>query len=291
MDKLFYDISKAFGVDREISEVKAVIREYIEKKHICIYEDEVGNLIVKLGTGNKKLLMSALMNRCGYMAVKIDNEESGKVEINGTNIEPKLDGKYLRTKGGAIARIHDGDKIDILVGQIQAGEFLMIDEEIRVFDNKVSGVEVSNISLIYSLIKVIEEVNIKDKEVYFVFSYKEDSIFKSNFAAKAIRPDRALFFDSSQNSDKLQLIYMNRKYLANESFKQDILNIAKENDIDITLKDCIDETEADSIHKEVGGIATVVLGLPCKYKNTSLQIIERVAIEEMRKLLKEIIEG
>jgi len=31
--------------------------------------------------------------------------------------------------------------------------------------------------------------------------------------------------------------------------------------------------------------------LPSKYKNTSLQIIERATIEEMRKLLKEIIEG
>lgn len=291
MDKLFGDISKAFSVDREISEVKAIIKDFIEKKQIKNYEDEVGNLIVKLGTGKKKILVSVIMSRCGYVTIKLDNEEKGEVEGIGTNLEPKLDGKYLKSKNGSIVRINDGSKIDILDGKIQVGEFLTIDEEIRVFDNTISGVEVSNISLVYLLVRVIEKVSIIDKEVYFVFSYKEDGIFKSRHAAKEIKPDRAIFFDSSQKSEELQLIYMNRGYLANESFKQEIISISKENNIDIILKDSTDENEADLIHKDVGGIATIVLALPCKYKNTTLQIIDKSAIEKMQKLLIKIVEG
>lgn len=307
MDILLQKLVSAFKVSGHEEGIRELIKEELKDVDCEIKEDKLGNLIVKVGSGNNKIMFTSNMDEIGLMVTYI--EDNGNVKF--TNVG-ELDTNNILNK---VAIFNDGtlgviscsdDKKEIenmyidlglsnkedVMKHINEGDVAKIESEVFKLGNRISGTSLSNIANCYVLINLIKEIEKTSKECYFVFSSQGKLGGRGGrAAANQIKPDYVVVL-STEEVDLGKgpaLIIKDKSLIMCHEIKELLEEAAKNKNIELQYKVSKDSTEGGLIHKEVGGIKTGVVALPIRYKNLNLEMIEYKDLENLKKLLKELV--
>ncbi|EES92060.1 M42 family metallopeptidase [Clostridium botulinum] len=325
MDRLMESLIDSFGVSTKEENIKDIIKKQIKLMNkekllnLDFNEDEMGNIVVKVGEGTEKLMICTHMDNTGLMVMDIDHRGFLKVIPVG-NIDLKnISASFFKSQQGYIGRMgflkEDSSKDNLFIDfgistkekvkeKIKEGDFLeLIGKKIQV-ENKIIGANIHSRIACYIILKVIENISIKNlnKEVYFVFSVQKELGFKGvKLAAVNIKPHSAIVLDSMESNDAKEGSYkialdkgtimsvFDRSLVIHNEIKEKIEKVSKKLDLKLQYSISDGENEGGLIHKEVGGIKTGMIALPCRYINTSGEMISLEDVANTISLLNEFI--
>ncbi|AAK78198.1 endoglucanase [Clostridium acetobutylicum] len=311
MDMLLKKILGTFGVSGREKEISEVIKEELNKYPCEVREDKLGNIIVKLGSGREKIMLSTNMDKKGVITYHI--EEDGKVRIDAIG-DIKADdiiGKTVVFRSGIEGKIESEKKennefrdiyVNVNMGKREAVLKYISEGEAAEFGGNtfadkenVVGPYLSNRAGCYAFLKVIKEIKSIDKEVYFVFSTQGNLNGRgARAAAFEIEPDMCISVNTEKEGEvKLSegpiLVLMEKGLITNYHVKEQIISSAEK--AQIKLQRCVSSESSDGsvVHKEVGGIKTGTIALPCKNKNETNETISLNDVDDLVKLLQYIV--
>ncbi|WP_125154908.1 M42 family peptidase [Clostridium rectalis] len=314
MDKLLSELINTFGVSGNEEFVRSIILEVLKDKEYDIKEDKMGNLIVKVGNGSKKIMICTHMDQIGFIVSYIEDNGFIRVEKLGNFKTDNISHSYIRFKNGSIGKIiinKDDMYIDIgaknkeeVNNKIKIGDTAcLVGPCLEVENNNIISPNLDNRIGCYVLLKLLMDINTLNKETYFVFSSQK---LMGNRGARAaayeVDPNYCIVLDVKQSSDSLSgknsfklgngpgINIMDKTLIMHEDVKSMIemasseLNLRTQN---IILDDI---SEGGVIHKERNGIKTGELCIPCRYKNSSSEMVNFDDVNGCIKLLKKILE-
>ncbi|AEB77163.1 peptidase M42 [Clostridium botulinum] len=326
MDRLMESLIDSFGVSTREENIKDIIKKQInlinEEKllNLDLNEDDMGNIVVKLGEGTEKLMISTHIDNSGLMITDIDDNGFFKVVPMGSIDLKNISANFFKSQDGHIGRmgfLKEGSSEDNLFidfglstkenakDKIKEGDTLeLIGHKIEV-ENKIIGANIHSRIACYILLKVIENINIKNlnKELYFVFSVQKELGCKgARLAAVNIKPNSAIVLeamdsdDTKEGSSKIALdkgtimSVFDRSLVIHHKVKETIEEISKKLNLKLQYSISDGQNEGGFIHKEVGGIKTGMIAIPCRYINTSGEMISLKDVENTISLLNGVID-
>jgi endoglucanase len=328
MDKLLEKLFNSFGVSSREDSIRDIIKNEIEAikningNNIEIMEDGIGNLIAKIGEGSQKLMLCTHMDNPGFMATTI--ESSGFIRISPIgNIKPeKMVGMLVKFQNNIIGRI-DSSKSNPLVEdlfidigveskeiaqkQIKEGDVAELIGNRVESNGRIIGPNLHSKIACHTFLQIIREVrDIKNlnKEIYFVFSTGSQMGFVgARAAAFEIKPNIAIVLDGIEAEDyaggkgdiRLEngsIITIFDKSLVIHHQVKDIIESSAQNlNIKTQYNIGSGKNEGGLIHKEVGGIKTGMIGIPCRYMDTSEEMISLKDADDTKGLISEIVKN
>ncbi len=237
-EKMMRDLSEAYGVSGFETEIKDVIRRYADNHYDELREDSLGNLIFKIGEGDKKILIESHMDEVGLIVKYIDDNGFVYVSpLGGLDAHTLLNqrfklitskGKRLWAVSGSKA-IHlqeDGEDEKLKIKDmfldfgvknkeelqklgVNIGEVLSYDAPFMVFGNGkyATGKALDNRTGCYTSMEIMRKVY-KSKELkkrytfFFAFTTQEEIGLKgARVAAFKEEVDFALVLDTSPAGD------------------------------------------------------------------------------------------
>lgn len=323
MEKLI----RAFGVSGKENYIKDIIKQELEniknskKINIDIKEDTIGNLIVRLGKGNERIMICTHMDNAGVIATLV--EETGFVRVSPIgNLKPeKLIRSFVKFENGTLGRVDASEAnpsrddlfVDLGVSNkevanqnIKEGDLAEIIGQGFISDNRVVAPNLHSKLGCYTLlniIKGIKEVENLNKEFYFVFTSQMEVGFRgARAAASEIKPGIAIVLDSIEAEDyiggnatlKLEggpvMCIYDKSLVIHNDVKKVIEDAAEKLSISIQYSIGNDRNEGGLIHKETGGIKTGVIEIPCRYMHTSGEMMSLKDIENIVSLICDVVE-
>lgn len=311
MDCLLNKLVTAYGVSGREEAVREVIREELREVNCDIREDKMGNIIVKLGSGEEKIMFCAHMDQIGVIATYV--EDNGIVRVGSVGDFKPLDmvHNFVEFRNGAIGKLCASKEnptiedmyIDLglssreeVLKQVKEGDTARFTMTYNTLSGKEIGPNFDDRIGCYVLLRMIKELKAFSKEVYFVFStQKELGGRGARAAAYAIKPDYCIVVDveatgdvpGAQGSLKLDggpVVSIINKTLILDHEVRDMLDKAAESaNIKLQYSISTENTDGGLIHKEVGGIKTGVVSIPCRYLHT---VSEMISMEDVEKTIK-----
>ncbi|MCY6485910.1 peptidase M42 [Clostridium aestuarii] len=319
LERLLERLLDTFSVSGREQKVREVIKEELNSmaSPFEIKEDKMGNLIVKLGSGDTKVMLCTSMDNSGVMATFIEDNGLIRVSPVGDFSYETLVGNFARFENGVLGRIGSAkDKpsendlfIDIGVSSRQEALKKVNEGDIAEFignklevENKIIASNLHNKLGCYALLQIIKELESTDKELYFVFTAEDKVGYRgARAAAFEIKPDMCIVIGSIKTGDtigakgKIKVeggpvtSIFDKGLVIDHEIKENIEKAAEK--LNIKLQYSIDDgkNQGGLIHKEVGGIKTGMIGIPCRYKDTIGEMISLKDVEDTVKLIKKLI--
>lgn len=314
MDNLLNKLLEAFGVSGREEEVRKCIVNELKPLNYDIKEDKMGNLIVKTGSGQEKVMVCAHMDSVGFMATYIQDNGFVRVGQVGDYELRGLKGNKVKFENGIIGRIdYTGENpcinsmfVDIGAKDKEEAEKLVkvsqtaaLAEDAYEINNNISGANLDSRIGCYILLKAIKEVKNTDKEIYFVFtSQKQLDGRGARAAAFEIKPDKCVVIDTIESKDLPDadgnikvgegpvIVAMDKSVIINHKVKEQLEKVAEAAKVDVQFGVSAETSEGGLIHKEAGGIMTGVLAVPCRYKCSSSEVICMKDVEAAVDIIK-----
>lgn len=317
MDAMLERLINAFGVSGREEQIKKVIIDELKDIKYDIKEDKMGNLIVKMGEGSEKIMITANMDQAGLIATHI--EDNGFVRVSNIgDIKPSnINHSLVAFESGIVGRIagsKENPKIENLFVDFALSDKEEVCKKVKIGDAAcllASGFEVENKVVVpglnnrigcYILLKVIKELEKSNKEVYFVFSAQGELGGRgARAAAYAINPDYCVVLDVNEAGDyiggegniKLEcgpvIRIKDRTLIISQEIKEILDSAAEKANVKIQYGICKEGTDGGLIHKERGGIRTGVLAVPIRYNHTVSEMVSMKDVENIIKVIKELL--
>jgi tetrahedral aminopeptidase len=321
MDKLLERLIDSFGVSGHEQEIRETIKSEIEKYNCEISEDKMGNLIVKTGSGNKKMMFSAHMDTIGVIATYIDKNgfvrigDIGNYKIeemsncfvrfrNGTigkicaiKSNPKIEDLYvelgLDNREAVLEKVKEGDVACLIGNTLETGSRLIAPN----LDNRIGC------HILINVIKEIinDKINTKsnnDWQYYFVFSTQNLLGGRgARAAAYAIEPDCCIVVDMEEAGDRIGgesgiqldqgpvVRVIDKTMIMHHEIKEMLDNAADKCEIKLQYSVGIEGSDGTFVHKEKSGVKTGVIAVPCRYLHSSGEMISMIDVEKVKKIL------
>lgn len=304
MDKLLKDIVQVFGVSGHEKKISELIKRELRDVKCEVKEDKLGNIIVKKGSGEKKIMVSANMDVKGLIAYYI--EDDGKVRIHNLgDIEAgSVVNKTVEFESGIVGEVfsevkenHEFRDLYVDLGfktreaalkYVREGDTATFKGNTYEEENNIVSPNLSNRVGCYIMLKLIKDICDCDKDLYFVFSVQGQLEARgARAAAFDIKPD--LCFALNTENEKYvkigngpAIVAMQKGLIMHSNIKELLVNEAKEMDMKVQL--CVSDEMSDgsTVHKEVGGIQTGTVAVLCKDKGT---IRETVNLKDVQKTI------
>lgn len=304
MDKLLKDIVEVFAVSGHENKAAEFIKQQLEDAECEIKEDKLGNVIVKRGSGEKKVMISANMDVKGLIAYYI--EEDGKVRIHNLgDIEAEsVVNKTVEFESGIAGEVvsevkknHEFRDLYVELGfktrkaaleYVKEGDVACFKGNTYEEDDNIVSPNLSNRIGCYIMLNLIKDICDSDKELYFVFSAQGQLGARgARAAAFDIKPD--LCFALNTENEKYvkvgegpAIVTMQKGLIMHSDIKELLINAAEEMDMNVQL--CVSDEISDgsTVHKEVYGIPTGTVAVPCQNKGT---IKETINIKDIQKTI------
>ena len=310
--ELLKKLSDASGVSGRETIVRDIIIEELEKNSIEFHQDIMGNILVKKGNGSKKLMISAHMDEVGFITTFIDKGFLRVSNIGDIKIE-SLDGELIKINGsiGKIVNTKNEDDINSVFVDMAADKTVNINEGdtasfipgFKKEKSYISGKALVSRALCYILLDIIKKSAPKDLTVYFVFTVQNELNGRgARAAAYSVNPDYALVLEGENSNDypgaegNISLNHgpvlriMDKVLIMHHQVSEIIEKAAEKAKVILQKTVSNESSEGGELHKEVSGIKAGVLALPIRYKHSSLEIIGKKDLEDLTKLLLNIIE-
>ena len=317
MDCLLKSLVEAFGVSGREEAVRQVIKEELKDTNNEIREDKMGNIIVKMGTGEEKIMFCAHMDQIGIIVTYI--EEKGIVRVGSVgDFKPEdMIHNFVQFNNGVVGKLcaskenpaigdmyidlglNSREEVLKLVKEGDTGRFIM---SYNTLGGKEIGPNFDDRIGCYVLLRMIKEIKVSSKELYFVFStQKELGGRGARAAAYSIEPDYCIVVDVEGAGDvpgakgnvKLGegpvVSIINKTLILDNEVKSLIEKAAEEAEVKLQYSISTENTDGGLIHKEVGGIKTGVVSIPCRYLHTVSEMISMEDVEKTIRVLMNLI--
>lgn len=311
------NLIRTFGVSSKESYIKNIIKQEIEEIknskeiNIGVTEDGIGNLIVKIGRGNERIMICTHMDNAGIIATLV--EENGFIRVSPIgNLKPeKLVRSFVKFENGTLGRI-DASKdnpsrdelfIDLGVSskeiasqKVKEGDLAEVIGQGFISDNRIVAPNLHSKLGCYALLKAIrgiKEAENLNKEFYFIFTSQMEVGFRgARAAASGIKPSMAIILDSVEVEDYIggnsalrleggpAVCIYDKSLVIHNDIKKIIEDAAEKLGVITQYNIGNDRNEGGIIHKEVGGIKTGVIEIPCRYMHTSGEMMSLKDIDD-----------
>ncbi|QXE19378.1 M42 family peptidase [Clostridium sp. 001] len=312
MDKLLIKLINSFGVSGKEDEVREVVKERLNEINQDMYEDDIGNVIVKLGSGETKIMLCTHMDSAGFIVNHIDDDGMIRVDNIGNFKKEDISHSFIRFDNGTLGKIytsHEGEFVDIGVNEkedalkkVNEGDMAsLVGPYLSVGDNNVISPLLHNKVGCYILLKLIEYVKVENAELDFVFaSQGEIGGIGARIAANNINPDYCIIVGTENaanaeerknniNIDEGPVIkIMDSSLIMHKDIKEMLENCAKRSEINLQYSISTGKSEGELVHKERIGIRTGEIAVPCRYKYSTSEMVSINDIEDTIKVLKQL---
>ena len=223
MKDLVKKLCETWGPSGYEHHVRQVIQAEVQDLADEITIDPLGNLICRVGSGGKKILVAAHMDEIGIMATYAE-KESGYLRFSnlGGLIYTTLRGHRVRFEDGTVGVIGVHSKggetarnvkslndffIDVDDGEqhlIEAGQPATFWREVEVRGYRMMGKAMDDRIGCVVAIEAMRKLNKQTaNEVYFVFTVQEEvGLRGARTAGYGIDPDRAIALDVTRTGDE-----------------------------------------------------------------------------------------
>lgn len=269
---------------------------------------------------SKRYMFTAHMDSIGMICTYIDSKGFCRMGALGGFKPANMVNNFVQFENGILGRIgieKDGGDIEDLFVDIGVNNRETALEKIKeghvasingyVLENKdfLIGPNLDNRVGCYILLKTIERIvenkellSNLNKELYFVFTAQNNLGGRgARAAAYAIEPEYCIVVDMEGTKDcigakgKLELSkgpaikIMDRTLIMHHEIKEIIEEAANKMGLDINHFVGEDASEGGTIHKEIDGVKTGTLCIPCRYLNTNEEMVSFKDIELTKELL------
>jgi len=317
MEWLLNKLVNAFGVSGREEAVREVIREELKDIDCDIREDKMGNIIVKLGAGEEKIMFCAHMDQIGVIVTYIENNGIVRVGSVGDFKPVDMVHNFVEFSDGTIGKlcaskenpaiedmyidlgINSREEVLKLIKEGDTARFVMAYKSLG---GKEIGPNFDDRIGCYVLLRMIKEMKVFSNETYFVFStQKELGGRGARAAAYAIEPDYCIIVDVEDAGDvpggkgSLKLgegpvvSIINETLILDHEVKHMLDNAAEKAEVKLQYSISTENTDGGLIHKEVGGIKTGVVSIPCRYFHTVSEMISMDDVEKTIKVLNNLL--
>ncbi|URZ04751.1 aminopeptidase [Clostridium felsineum] len=311
MDILLEKVINSFGVSGREKEISEIIKKELKKYDCTVKEDKLGNIIAKVGEGKEKIMLSTSMDTKGVIVYYIEYDGKIRIEPVGELKADDVLGKSIIFRSKIVGKIESDkkennefrdlyvkvnmEKKKTVLKYISEGEVGSFSGNIFEDGKNIVGSYLSNRAACFAFLKVIQEIKDINKEVYFVFSTQGNLGGKgARAAAFEIAPNMCISVNTEVEGeiklgDGPVLVLMGKGLITNTCVKEKIIKTAEENNI--KLQRCVSDffSDGSSVHKEVGGIKTANIALPCKNKDSINEAVNYEDINNLVKLISSIV--
>lgn len=313
-------LNAAHGPSGDEGGVRAVIKEIAQPYADEIKEDTMGNLIVHKKGSGPRVMFAAHMDSIGFIVTHIEKEGFLRVGRLG-GISPKevayTPVRFKNGVKGVLAKEEKADfgklKLDecfLDIGakdedeakrMVQVGDTAVYNTSTFISGNKVISPYLDNRISCAILLKVLEQADRANNDLYFVFSAQEEvGLRGAKTAAWAIDPDYGIVVDvtdvdDTPGSDKCGTVRLGRgaavkvmdsSVICHPAVVEHLEQLAKSQDIPIQ-RDIMRAggTDAGVIHTTRMGVLTGGVSVPCRYIHTPQEMADLEDAENCIKLL------
>jgi len=317
MDVMLERLINTFGVSGREEQIRKFILDELKDVKCDIKEDNMGNLIVKMGEGNERVMITSNMDQSGLIATHI--EDNGFVRVSNIgNVKPIniLHSLVAFESGivGKIATAKEEPNMEDLYIDFALTSKEEVCKKVKIGDAAcllASGFEIESRIVVpglnnrigcYILLKTIKEINNTNKEVYFVFSSQGELGGRgARAAAYDIKPDYCIVLDVNEAGDyiggvgniKLEngpvIRIKDKTLIISQEIKEMLEKAAEKLHINIQYGICDEGTDGALVHKERGGIKTGVLAVPIRYNHTISEMVSMKDVKDTIKLINELL--
>ncbi|QAT38846.1 M42 family peptidase [Clostridium sp. JN-9] len=310
MDKLFNELLDTLSLSGSEEYIIKLIKKNLPENVVNINEDKMGNLIVKVGQGDKKIMICTHTDEKGLIASYIEKDGKVRVEkigdFNNESVQNSIvsfnngiKGKLISSNNELLIDLGMNSRDEVLKSGIREGYVAGITGSIVDLKTKILGSNISDKAGIYILLKTIEQVKELHREINFVFSTQGQLGGRgARAAAYSIDPDYCIVVNAINSNDKgisidkgPVLKIMDKTLIGNNKIISLIESAAEKNNINIQRTSNRDSSLGSFVHKERSGIPTAEIDVPCRYKGSSIELVSIEDINNTEKLIKDIIEA
>ncbi|MEY8001963.1 M42 family peptidase [Clostridium sp. Mt-5] len=312
LDKLLVKLINSFGISGKEDEVKQVIKDHLNKISQEVYEDNIGNVVVKSGSGENKIMLCSHMDSVGFIVNHIDDDGMIRVNNIGNFNKKDISHSFIRFDNGTLGKIYTSSKgmlVDIGVKEkeeaykkVNEGDMAsLVGPYLNVGDNNVISPLLHNKVGCYVLLKLIEEIKVEGAEIDFVFaSQGEVGGIGARIAANSINPDYCIVIgtEDAKNAEKVNtnvnigegpvLKIMDNSLIMHKDIKNILENAARKVEVNLQYSISTDKSEGGLVHKERIGIRTGEIAIPCRYKYSTSEMVSINDIENTIKVLNQL---
>lgn len=313
MDQLLADLITCFGVSGHEDDVRSIIKRTIKNINCNIFEDKLGNIIVKIGAGNEKLMLYTHMDSIGVVATDILDNGFIRVERMGDFNAFNFVNTFVKFQNYTIGKIHmtldqtlyidigTKSKNDTLK-KVREGDVACLAEPYLKLEDNIFNPFLSCRIGCYVMLKTLIDIKQTEKQIYFVFAAKQQLNYHGiNTVIQSILPNYCISINVVEANDvvgqtgDIQLgsgpilsMIEDRAILQNATKKKIEAIAEKEDKKNQYLKAHYKYNQntmwSISNKTKIGEIL-----IPCRYMNSSSESVCLNDIKSTIKLLKEII--
>lgn len=306
--ELLKKLTQTYGPSGNEERICELIKSEVEGFADEIYNDNLGNLIVRKKGSGKKIMLSAHMDEIGIMVTYI--EENGFLRFAAVGGVPLYCSLYQTvefadgTKGvvGYEEKINLKTELDITKMYIDIGASSRkeAEETVNIGDcavfcgsftkcgKNISSKAMDNRAGVYVLIRVLKSLSARINDLYFVFSAQEEiGLRGAKAAANALLPDIGLAVDVTDTGDTPECNTMAVKLGGGPCIKYMDNSIVTHKIVNDALKICALEvgtdvqnevlsfggTDAGAIHTAGAGVMTGAVSIPTRYIHTPRECV------------------
>lgn len=310
MFELIKKLTEAWGPSGYEHQIRALIREEVADLADEVRVDALGNLICRVGSGGKKVMISAHMDEIGVMANYLE-PETGYLRFTniGGLIYTTLHGNRVKFEDGTVGVIaaHDAfgkgrtsapstDNFFIDVHgddgkpAVDAGSPAGFWREAQQRGDRVIAKSLDDRIGCVVAIEAMRKINhVTPNELYFVFSVQEEvGVRGARVAAQGIEPDVGIALDVCPTGDEIKNRKMAVKLGAGAAIKVIDTSLIvppaiKNWMIDRAEKDGIPYqlelltgggTDAGAIQSAGAGVPSGCISIPCRFVHTTSETVD-----------------
>lgn len=312
--ELMAELCNADAIAANEEEIQTIIMKACGEPEFI---DGLGSLIYHRSGKGPRVMLIAHMDEVGFIVkrmtpfgmlevIPIGNvQESAKTfqKVRVTDINGH---KHY----GVLQKIQDINYIDLGLDSdveieelgISIGDMVTFDSEYFEMTNfRFSAKALDDRVGVYTLLKIMKEINTSDLDLYFVFSSSEEvGLRGGKTSADYVKPDKAIVIDVACARNEFQrdydntrqvgkgpmIVHYDKTMMPNRKMLHSIKRIAKEKHIpyqsDMFVKG---GTDGGNVHISGTGCLTILLGIPNRYGHGSYSIGDYRDIDNLCSLI------
>ena len=312
--ELLKKLTQCYGPSGREDQVRELIKLETEKYADEMYTDTLGNLIVRKGSGGKKIVILSHMDEIGIVVTYKDEKGFLRFAPVGGLKAKDLVGRRVVFSNGAIGVIgvHDDTEkyeiskmfIDIARDDsINVGDMATFMGDFYENETHVISKALDNRAGCYVALKTLQTIN-TDDELYFVFTVQEEvGLRGAKTATYGIDADFAVAVDVTMVGDTpvakemnvrlgggAAIKVMDRSVICHSQVRDGLINAAVENNIPYQLEILTaGGTDAGAAHVSGTGIKTGAISIPTRYIHSPSEVINKDDLNSCIGLLKNYI--
>ncbi len=309
--ELLKRLTECFGPSGREDDISQVIFDEIKQYADDIQKDPLGNLIAKVGSGGKKIIICAHMDEIGVIITNKDEKGFYRfASVGGLRIKDLIGRRVVFKNGteGVIGIENPEDKYTVSKMYIDTGN----SDDLSIGDmgvfcggfytkgKTVISKALDNRAGCYVAIETIKQLKNPKNELYFIFTVQEEvGLRGAKTAAYSIDADYALAIDVTDTGDvpgdkpmavKLSggaaIKVMDRSVICHAKVRDTLIELASKNNIPYQLEVLTNGgTDAGAVHTTGSGIMTGAISIPAHHIHSPSEMVSIDDLNSCKELL------